>query len=168
MVRYAAARHITIVPEIDVPGHAQAAVAAYPELGVTGKQIHVLNEWGVNTDLFNTEESTFAFLENVLAEVVDLFPGTYVHVGGDEAVKDQWKASARVQAAHASELGVKDEAGMQSLPDQAPGEIPGGARPPPDRLGRNPGRRPAGGSHGDVLARHRRRHRRRPTRAMTW
>ena len=113
VVRYAAERHIAIVPEINAPGHAQAAVAAYPELGVTGKQIHVLNEWGVNTTLFNVEESTFQFLENVLAEVVELFPGTYVHVGGDEAVKDQWKASARVQE-RMKELGVKDEAGMQS------------------------------------------------------
>ncbi|WP_425501442.1 family 20 glycosylhydrolase [Pseudoxanthomonas yeongjuensis] len=113
VVRYAAQRHITIVPEINAPGHAQAAVAAYPELGVTGKQVHVLNEWGVNTTLFNVEESTFQFLENVLAEVVELFPGTYVHVGGDEAVKDQWKASARVQE-RIKELGVKDEAGMQS------------------------------------------------------
>ena len=113
VVRYAAERHIAIVPEIDVPGHAQAAVAAYPELGVTGKQIHVLNEWGVNTTLFNVEESTFQFLENVLAEVVELFPGPYVHVGGDEAVKDQWKASARVQE-RMRELGAKDEMAMQS------------------------------------------------------
>lgn len=113
VVRYAAQRHIAIVPEINAPGHAQAAVAAYPELGVTGRQIHVLNEWGVNTTLFNVEESTFQFLENVLAEVVELFPGTYVHVGGDEAVKDQWKASARVQE-RIKELKVKDEAGMQS------------------------------------------------------
>ena len=113
VVRYAAARHITIVPEINAPGHAQAAVAAYPALGVTGKQLPVLNEWGVNTTLFNVEETTFQFLENVLGEVVDLFPGTYVHVGGDEAVKDQWKASPRVQE-RMRELGVKDETGMQS------------------------------------------------------
>jgi hexosaminidase len=113
VVRYAAARQIAIVPEINVPGHAQALVSAYPELGVTGKQIPVLNEWGVNTTLVNVEESTFVFLENVLAEIVDLFPGTYVHVGGDEAVKDQWKASPRVQE-RMRELGVKDEAAMQS------------------------------------------------------
>ncbi|WP_454832705.1 family 20 glycosylhydrolase [Pseudoxanthomonas wuyuanensis] len=113
VVKYAAERHITIVPEIDVPGHAQAAVAAYPELGVTGKPIHVLNEWGVNTTLFNVEESTFEFLENVLAEVVELFPGPYVHVGGDEAVKDQWQASARVQQ-RMREVGAKDEMAMQS------------------------------------------------------
>jgi hexosaminidase len=113
VVRYAAERHITIVPEINAPGHAQAAVASYPELGVSGKPIHVLNEWGVNTTLFNVEESTFQFLENVLAEVIELFPGSYVHVGGDEAVKDQWQASARVQE-RMKALGIKDEAGMQS------------------------------------------------------
>jgi hexosaminidase len=113
VVKYAAARHITIVPEIDVPGHAQAAIAAYPELGVLGDRPPVLNEWGVNTYLFNTEERTFQFLENVFAEVIELFPGPYVHVGGDEAVKDQWQASARVQA-RMRELGIKDEMAMQS------------------------------------------------------
>ena len=113
VVAHAATRQITVVPEFDVPGHAQAAVAAYPQLGVTGKQIHVLNEWGVNTTLFNVEEDTFTFLENVLGEMIDLFPGTYIHVGGDEAVKDQWKASPRVQE-RMRELGVKDEAQMQS------------------------------------------------------
>jgi hexosaminidase len=113
VVRYAAALHITIVPEVDVPGHATAAIAAYPQLGVLDTPPVVSNEWGVNTNLFNVEESTFVFLENVLGEVVDLFPGAYVHVGGDEAVKDQWKASARVQE-RIRELGVKDEAGMQS------------------------------------------------------
>jgi hexosaminidase len=113
VVKYAAERHITIVPEINVPGHSQAAVSAYPELGVTGKQIHVLNEWGVNTTLVNAEESTFQFLENLLGEVIDLFPGQYIHVGGDEAVKDQWKASPRVQE-RMRELGVNNEAEMQS------------------------------------------------------
>ncbi|MGH8027593.1 MAG: beta-N-acetylhexosaminidase, partial [Pseudoxanthomonas sp.] len=113
VVRYAAALHIAIVPEIDVPGHATAAITAYPQLGVLDTPLAVSNEWGVNTNLFNVEESTFVLLENVLGEVVALFPGTYVHVGGDEAVKDQWKASARVQE-RIRELGVKDEAGMQS------------------------------------------------------
>jgi hexosaminidase len=112
VVAYAAQRHITVVPEIDMPGHATAAIAAYPELGVTGKTLAVSNEWGVNTNLFNVEEPTLAFLENVLAEVVELFPGPYVHVGGDEAVKDQWEASPRVQA-RMRELGAKDEMAMQ-------------------------------------------------------
>ena len=107
-------RHITIVPEIDVPGHAQAAIAAYPELGVLGDNPPVSNEWGVNTYLFNNEEATFKFLENVLAEVVELFPGRYVHLGGDEAVKDQWIASPRVQA-RMKALGARDEMAMQGL-----------------------------------------------------
>lgn len=113
IVAYAAALHITVVPEINGPGHAQAAVAAYPELGVLGTQVAVLNEWGVNQTLFNVEESTFTFLENVLTEVIDLFPGTYVHVGGDEAVKDQWEASPRIQQ-RMRELGVRNEAELQS------------------------------------------------------
>jgi len=113
VVRYAAALQITVVPEIDVPGHATAAITAYPQLGVLDTPLVVSNEWGVNTNLFNAEENTFVFLENVLSEVVALFPGAYIHVGGDEAVKDQWKASARVQE-RIRELDVKDEAGMQS------------------------------------------------------
>jgi len=114
VVRYAAERHITIVPEIDVPGHATAAIAAYPKLGVSGKPLAVSNEWGVNRNLFNVEDDTLRFLENVLGEVVTLFPGEYVHIGGDEAVKDQWQASARVQA-RMRKLGAKDEMAMQGL-----------------------------------------------------
>jgi len=113
VVKYAAERHITIVPEINVPGHSQAAVAAYPELGVLGDKPAVSNEWGVNTYLINTEDSTLKFYEDVLGEVVALFPGQYIHIGGDEAVKDQWEGSARVQA-HMRELGIKTEMGMQS------------------------------------------------------
>lgn len=113
IVRYAAERGITVVPEIDIPGHATAAIAAYPELGVSGKPIAVSNEWGVNTNLFNVEDATLVFLENVLTEVVDLFPGRYVHLGGDEAVKDQWIASPQVQARKA-QLGLKTEMQLQS------------------------------------------------------
>ncbi|MCH1910380.1 MULTISPECIES: family 20 glycosylhydrolase [Stenotrophomonas] len=113
IVAYAAERHIQVIPEIDVPGHATAAIAAYPELGVTGQKLAIDNQWGVFPNLFNTEESTLQFLENVLLEVIDMFPARYVHVGGDEAVKDQWIASPRVQA-HMRRLGLKDEMEMQS------------------------------------------------------
>ena len=113
VVAYAGARHIQVIPEIDVPGHATAAIAAYPELGVLDTPLHPLSEWGVFPNLFNVEETTFVFLENVLEEVIDLFPARYVHVGGDEAVKDQWIASARVQQ-RMRELGAKDEMAMQS------------------------------------------------------
>jgi len=113
IVAYAAARHITVVPEIEMPGHASAAIAAYPQLGVTGKPSVVPADWGIYPNLFNVEDSTFAFLENVLSEVIELFPGEYIHVGGDEAVKNQWAASARVQSRR-REFGVKDEHGLQS------------------------------------------------------
>jgi len=113
IVAHAAARNVTIVPEIDMPGHASAAIVAYPQLGVTSKPPQAVPaDWGVYPNLFNVEESTFAFLEDVLAELMELFPGQYIHVGGDEAVKDQWQASARVQA-RMRELGVPSEAALQ-------------------------------------------------------
>ncbi len=114
VVAYAAARQITVVPEFDVPGHATAAIAAYPELGTTDQPLVPSNEWGVFPNLFNVEESTFVFLENVIAEMIPLFPGPYFHIGGDEAVKDQWEASARVQERMRA-LGAKDEMAMQGL-----------------------------------------------------
>lgn len=113
VVAYAAARHIDIVPEIDIPGHATAAIAAYPQLGVSGAPIAVSNEWGVNKNLFNADESTMQFLDDVLTQVATLFPGKFVHIGGDEAVKDQWKASPKMQA-RIRQLGVKNEAGLQA------------------------------------------------------
>jgi hexosaminidase len=113
IVAYAAERHIRVIPEVDVPGHATAAIVAYPELGVTDQKLVIDNQWGVFPNLFNTEESTMQFLENVLLEVIAMFPAEYVHVGGDEAVKDQWIASKRVQE-HMRELGLKDEMEMQS------------------------------------------------------
>ncbi len=113
IVAYAAERHIQVIPEVDVPGHATAAIVAYPELGTTDKPLVIDNQWGVFPNLFNTEEGTMQFLENVFEEVIQMFPAKYVHVGGDEAVKDQWIASRRVQA-HMRELGLKDEMEMQS------------------------------------------------------
>ncbi|MFT4257422.1 MAG: beta-N-acetylhexosaminidase [Pseudoxanthomonas sp.] len=115
VVAYAAARHIDVVPEFDVPGHATAAIAAYPQLGVDGFPTPAVgNEWGVYTNLFNTEESTYRFIEDVLAEMIDLFPGAYVHIGGDEAVKDQWEASQRVQQ-HMKAAGANNEMAMQGV-----------------------------------------------------
>jgi hexosaminidase len=112
IVRHAAERYVTIVPEIDMPGHAQAAIAAYPHIGVTGKQPPVSSDWGINTFLYNVDESTFNFIDGVLAEVTDLFPSPYIHVGGDEAAKDQWQASAQVQE-RMRRLGVRDEQALQ-------------------------------------------------------
>jgi hexosaminidase len=107
LVAYAASRYVTIVPEIEMPGHAQAAIASYPQLG-TGGTPPVSPDWGVHDWLFNADEATLAFLEDVLTEVIELFPGEFVHVGGDEAVKDRWRRSVRVQA-RIRELGVADE-----------------------------------------------------------
>jgi len=93
VVAYAAARHITIVPEIEMPGHAQAAIAAYPELACTPGPFEVSTVWGVDEDILCPSEATFAFLEGVLTEVIALFPGPYIHIGGDEAPKTRWKSS---------------------------------------------------------------------------
>ncbi|KAF1722770.1 beta-N-acetylhexosaminidase [Pseudoxanthomonas wuyuanensis] len=113
LVAYAAARHITILPEIDMPGHAQAAVAAYPEeIGVTGERPPVAVDWGVNPYLFDTDERSLAFIRGVLDEVLELFPSPFIHIGGDEAVKDQWEASPAVRA-QMQRLGVKDAHAMQ-------------------------------------------------------
>ncbi len=113
VVEYARQRHITVVPEIEMPGHAQAAIAAYPELGVTGEQLEVWPRFGVSENIFNPSEKTILFLQDVLTEVLELFPSTFIHVGGDEAIKDQWKASPAVQA-RIRELGLADEHEMQS------------------------------------------------------
>jgi hexosaminidase len=115
IVAFAATRHVQIIPEIDMPGHAQAAVAAYPEIGsIDGHPSPpVSSKWGVNPYLFNLEPSTFEFLRNVLDEVMQLFPSHYVHIGGDEAVKDQWKSSASVRA-RAAQLGIKDAEALQT------------------------------------------------------
>ncbi|MFB7517990.1 beta-N-acetylhexosaminidase [Streptomyces sp. NPDC056144] len=117
IVAYAAARHITVVPEIDLPGHAQAAIAAYPELGNTDvvdtAALTVWDTWGVNPNVLAPTEAVLRFYEDVFEEVLDLFPSPFVHVGGDECPKDQWKASPAAQA-RIEELGVGDEDGLQS------------------------------------------------------
>lgn len=113
IVAYASARHITVVPEIELPGHAQAAIAAYPWLGNDGKTCEVFTCWGINPHIYNAEERTLRFLQDVLEEVIELFPSPWIHIGGDEAVKDEWKASPRIQE-RIRELGAKDEHGLQS------------------------------------------------------
>ena len=114
IVAYAAARQITVVPEIEMPGHALSAILAYPKLGSDGPAPRAIqSDWGVFPYLYNTDDTTFTFLENVLTEVMDLFPSPYIHVGGDEAVKDQWKASPRIQA-RMKALGITSEDALQS------------------------------------------------------
>jgi hexosaminidase len=113
LVAYAAERGITIVPEIDLPGHAQALVAAYPELGVFGDRPGVSHDWGVNPYLLNPGPKGVAFVKQVLDELMTVFPGTFIHLGGDEAIKDQWQRSPQVQA-QIKALGLKDEDQLQS------------------------------------------------------
>jgi len=98
IVRYAAARFVTVVPDIDVPGHSQAAVAAYPWLGATGNDPPVWTDWGVSPWLLDPDGKTLQFVDDVLDEVMRLFPSRYISIGGDEADKQQWTASPQVRA----------------------------------------------------------------------
>ncbi|GAA3109021.1 beta-N-acetylhexosaminidase [Streptomyces rectiviolaceus] len=117
IVAYAHERHIAVVPEIDIPGHSQAAISAYPELGNTDvvdtSSLGVWDTWGVNPNVLAPTENTLRFYEGVFEEVLELFPSTFIHVGGDECPKDQWKESPAAQA-RIKELGVGDEDGLQS------------------------------------------------------
>ncbi|MFG2137069.1 beta-N-acetylhexosaminidase [Streptomyces sp. NPDC048650] len=115
IVAYAAARHITVVPEIDLPGHSQAAIAAYPELGnadaVDTAALKVWDTWGINPNVLAPTDATLRFYEHVLAEVLALFPSPFVHIGGDECPTDQWRASATARA-RTAELGLPDEGAL--------------------------------------------------------
>ncbi len=113
IVAYARKRYVTIIPEIEMPGHSLAALAAYPELACTPGPFQVGTHWGVFDDIFCPKEITFAFLENVLTEVMDLFPGKYIDVGGDEAPKTRWEESDTAQAVMQRE-GLSDETELQS------------------------------------------------------
>ncbi len=113
IVAYAEKRQITIIPEIEMPGHSQAAIAAYPELGCTGKPMEAATKWGVFDEIYCTTDGVFEFLENVLDEVLELFPSTYIHIGGDEAPKTRWKACPNCQNRIKDE-GLKDEHELQS------------------------------------------------------
>ncbi|GAL64280.1 beta-N-acetylhexosaminidase [Algibacter lectus] len=113
VVAYAETRHITIIPEIELPGHSLAAITAYPELGNTGEQYEVGKRWGVFPEIYAPSEETFKFLEDVLTEVIALFPSKLIHIGGDEAPKKQWEASKLAQDIIKRE-GLKDEHELQS------------------------------------------------------
>lgn len=114
VVEYAEKRHITVIPEIEMPGHSSAALAAYPEFGcVEGKDYQVQTTWGIFDDIYCPSEETFTFLESVLAEVMDLFPSEFIHIGGDEAPKVQWEESDLAQQVIERE-GLADEHELQS------------------------------------------------------
>ena len=109
VIAYAAKRHITIVPEIDLPGHQQAALASYPELGCTGGPYEVWRQWGISDDVICAgNDKAMEFLEDVLAEVIELFPSEYIHVGGDECPKVRWEKCPKCQARIKAE-GIKGD-----------------------------------------------------------
>ena len=109
LVQYAADRHIDIIPEIDLPGHQLAALATYPELGCTGGPYEVWRQWGVSDDVICAgNEDAMRFLEDVLTEVMDIFPSEYIHIGGDECPKVRWEQCPKCQA-KIKELGFKDD-----------------------------------------------------------
>jgi len=114
IIAYAQSRRVTVVPEIEMPGHSVAALAAYPQYSCTGDTIKVQNEWGVFKDIYCAgNDSTFTFLEDVLTEVMDLFPSEYIHIGGDEAPKFRWENCVKCQK-RMKEEGLKDEHELQS------------------------------------------------------
>jgi hexosaminidase len=114
IVAYARDRHIVVIPEIEMPGHSLAALAAYPELGCEPqKNYEVATKWGVFKDVYCPTETTFKFLQGVIDEVITLFPGPYIHIGGDECPKEAWKNSRFCQELIAKE-GLHDENGLQS------------------------------------------------------
>jgi hexosaminidase len=113
IVAYAKDRFINVVPEIEMPGHAVAAIAAYPELGLDATGTEVARTWGIFDNILNPTDASIRFMQDVLTEVMALFPSRFIHIGGDEAAKARWKASPEVQA-RIKELGVKDEDELQS------------------------------------------------------
>ena len=109
LVEYAAERHVNIIPEIDLPGHMQAALASYPWLGCTGGPYEVWKRWGVSDDVLCAgNEETMQFVEDVLNEVMDIFPSPYIHIGGDECPKVRWEKCPKCQK-KIKELGIKKE-----------------------------------------------------------
>ena len=114
VVEYAQNRFVSIVPEIEMPGHSRAALAAYPYYSCTGKQLEVPGLWGVFDEVFCAKEESIDFLKDILSEVIELFPSQYIHIGGDEAPKVRWKTCPRCQKV-IRENGLKDEHELQSF-----------------------------------------------------
>jgi hexosaminidase len=113
IVAYAASKYIQVVPEIEMPGHARAALAAYPQYSCTGEHLGVEGLWGIFDDIFCAKEESIIFLQDVLSEVIPLFPSAYIHVGGDEAPKTRWKECPKCQAVIQAN-GLHDEHELQS------------------------------------------------------
>ncbi|MBK9192028.1 MAG: family 20 glycosylhydrolase [Crocinitomicaceae bacterium] len=114
IVAYAKERHIVVIPEIELPGHSQAALAAYPQLSCNGGPIEVVNDWGVFKEIYCAgNDSTFIFLETILLEVMEIFPSEYIHIGGDEAPKFRWENCPKCQQ-RMKEENLADEHELQS------------------------------------------------------
>ena len=113
IVAFAKKHKVTIIPEIEMPGHSQAAISSYPELGCKGEEVPVATIWGVFENIYCPNEITFKFIKDVLVEVMELFPSEYIHIGGDEAPKKQWKECDHCQKL-IKDLNLKDEQGLQS------------------------------------------------------
>jgi hexosaminidase len=112
IVAYASRRHVTIVPEIEMPGHSLSAILAYPELGSAPPDAETQGDWGIFPSILDPDAATLAFMEHVLDEATELFPGQWINIGGDEAVKDEWRASPKIHA-EMKRLGLADEAALQ-------------------------------------------------------
>ena len=127
VVAFAAERHITVIPEVDVPGHSQAAIAAYPELGsgtLDGSApVEVWTRWGISETVLEISDTSLEFYRNVLDEVVEIFPSRWISLGGDEVPLTQWQASDQATA-KAAELGLPDVAGLHSWFVAATGPAP--------------------------------------------
>ena len=114
VVTYAEDRFVTVIPEIELPGHSVAALAAYPQFSCTGGPFEVRTEWGIADDIYCAgNDAVFTYLEDVLSEVLELFPSKYIHIGGDEAPKTRWEKCSKCQARIKKE-GLKDELGLQN------------------------------------------------------
>ena len=139
IVKYAQERYITVIPEVDLPGHMLAALAAYPELGCTGGPYEVCPRWGVFEDVLCIgNDKTMQFLEDVMGEIIEIFPSEYVHIGGDEAPRDRWKECPKCQARIKAE-GLKADK-KHTAEDRLQSYCMTRIEKPDYRLGRNSGR----------------------------
>ncbi|GAA4263255.1 beta-N-acetylhexosaminidase [Dactylosporangium darangshiense] len=119
IVAYAAERFVTVVPEIDIPGHSQAAIAAYPSLGNAAGPVEVSTSWGISSRVLNVADTTLDFYRRVFDEVLELFPGPYIGIGGDECPKEEWRASPHAQLSGAERdrvLGAQCNIWTEHLP----------------------------------------------------
>ena len=157
IVAYAAERYITVIPEIDLPGHMQAALAAYPELGCTGGPYEVWRQWGVSEDVLCAgNDQVLKFLEDVYSELIEIFPSEYIHVGGDECPKVRWEKCPKCQA-RIKALGLKsdDKIAKKNVCRallSSYRKIPQRPRTSDHRLGRNPRRRTCSERYCYVMA----------------